>query len=970
MKRTSLIFCLLLIICTPGYSQVWHRASGMSDYIFSLAVKDSSVFALINKDGLFSSSDNGKTWTNLGFAFDMSLGTGWGAKPKIQVNNNKIYIGIYLYGLFVSSDNGYNWSKINIPYNNLLNFIIDDNNIFISMGNREYISNDNGISWQEVSTGCEECIYCLAMKDSNIYAGNDWGGLYISTNGGKTWEMRWIGQNELPLSSIVLIEDTLYIGTAGGGIYKSTDKGQNWTDINNGLTYFKVNSIVFDGINIFAGTNGKAIFLSADGGQHWRRINNDYAEEYSNINSIAAINKNIFAGCGNELLFSSNFDKQWETINNGVSGQVNFLLSDKSNVLASTGEGLYLSSNHGLSWSHISKDFFRKDYFRIFAINSLWNKLFVGTHYNGILSSNDNGLNWENHSNGIPEFAWVNTFAVKDGIIYAGLEHDGIFMSSDSGSNWYYVNNIFPYSITVYSIAIEDSLILVGSAEGMYLSTNNGVTWSQSGKEIYDNQVYSCLIKNNTFYAGIKDVGMLISTDKGQSWSQKNIGDSPVSSFTACGNTIYAGTIGAGVFYSTNNGKIWIQKIKGLRSYNIESFLTIGDTVIAMIDTIGLFFTTNKSDNWTFMKRIGGNAIYIFNNEIYIGHENGMSISSDFGETWIDLDSGLYTKEYLCFWDNVAIEDSNVIIVDNYHNFFHSTNLGENWTLVSNGIKEYINTLELHNNTLYLSTVKGFYKTSDFGHTWIKSDYGLVDTNIGSFSYDNGKILIWSDGKFFLSFDDAESWNQLSDFPPNYSITDYELSDNYIIISTVWEGIILSSDLGKTWIFGSVNPLYTSYITDIDAKDNIVFAGCMFDSMYYSTYYGHNWRVANSGIWDYNYNDVCVYTLAISEDNYVYTSPHSNGVYRLNIDEITEVNEKPIEENDSFFLFPNPSSDFVFVKCNDLTINQNIKIYDILGNIVWQGIMNGESKRIDVSIFPTGVYYLNINGCTRMFVKN
>lgn len=972
MKKILLILSLILIAYLNCNSQVWHRANGMSENILSLAVKNNVIYALVSKDGLFSSSDYGKTWINNGFGYIMDIPySHFDIKSKIIVSGNIIYVGLQYTGLFYSSDDGINWNEINLPNKKLNQFDIYENNIVINTDSGLFISKDNGLSWNKINIDLFDDINSLKINDSTILIGGNYR-IYISNDYGYTWSNYYNGLNCYNIISLAIIDDTIYIGSENSGIFKSTDKGQNWFDINNGLTYFKVNSIFIDGNNIFAGTDGKGIFMSTDYGEHWARLNNDYDEDYDDINSIAVINNNVFAGAFRELLFSSDHGKNWDIVKNGVGEQVDFLCSDKSNVLASSGEGLYLSTNHGLSWSHISQNFYQKEPFstRVSAISSVGDKLFVGVRFRGIYSSTNKGTTWEVQSNGIPESAIVETFAVNDGKIYAGLEGDGIYMSSDTGRNWYYVNNVFPYGITVYSIAIKDSLIFVGTVDGMYLSTDNGVNWSQSGKEIYEKQVYTCLIHDNTIYAGTKDFGILKSIDKGQNWTQTTIGKLSISSLTVCGNTVYAGTRGAGVFYSTNNGNIWVQKLKGLKSYDIQNLISIGDTVIAMTDKSGLFFTTHKSDSWTFIDKIGGSALYDNKNEIYLGYFDGVVKSSDFGQTWIILDSGLYKKEYLCFWDNVAIEDSNIIIVDDKHDFHHSSNLGKSWSLGNNGIKEYVRTLELHKNILYASTVKGFYKSSDLGHTWIKSDKGLVDSMLWTFSFDKGRILIRSDDKFYISFDSADTWTQLSDFPPNFSITDYELSDNYIIVSTYGEGIILSSDLGKTWIYGSVNPLYTLLVTDIEAKDNIVFAGCLFDSMYYSTDNGHNWRVANSGIWDYNYNDVCVLTLAISDDNYVYASPHSNGVYMLNIDDITGVDEKPIKENESFTFYPNPSSDHIFIKCRDGLINQNIKIYNILGNTIWQGVLISETMRIDVSSFPSSVYYINVNGSTKMFVKN
>ena len=106
-------------------------------------------------------------------------------------------------------------------------------------------------------------------------------------------------------------------------------------------------------------------------------------------------------------------------------------------------------------------------------------------------------------------------------------------------------------------------------------------------------------------------------------------------------------------------------------------------------------------------------------------------------------------------------------------------------------------------------------------------------------------------------------------------------------------------------------------------------------------------------------------------ENFAFSSTvHKSGIFRLNLDFFTDIKEKTIKENDLFSLFPNPSSDYIFIKCSYGTLNQNIKIYDFLGKTVWQGILESNAMQIDISSFPIGIYYLNLNGSTKLFVRN
>src|SRR3954471_5329745 len=67
------------------------------------------------------------------------------------------------------------------------------------------------------------------------------------------------------VNSFAIIDTNIFAGVNGGGIYLSTNNGSNWKPMNNGLTYLSTTALLISGTNIFAGTYG-GVFLSVNNG--------------------------------------------------------------------------------------------------------------------------------------------------------------------------------------------------------------------------------------------------------------------------------------------------------------------------------------------------------------------------------------------------------------------------------------------------------------------------------------------------------------------------------------------------------------------------------------------------------------------------------------------------------------------------------------------------------------------------------
>ena|GEM_PF-2449345 len=95
---------------------------------------------------------------------------------------------------------------------------------------------------------------------------------------------------------------------------------------------------------------------------------------------------------------------------------------------------------------------------------------------------------------------------------------------------------------------------------------------------------------------------------------------------------------------------------------------------------------------------------------------------------------------------------------------------------------------------------------------------------------------------------------------------------------------------------------------------------------------------------------------------------YHNMVMRLSADDLglgtSSVTDYSREEL-PIHVFPNPFSDEVFAQFEE-SISGQYAVYDILGNLVADGSLNGESElRLDASSWPVGTYVLSINSESR-----
>lgn len=267
-------------------------------------------------------------------------------------------------------------------------------------------------------------------------------------------------------------------------------------------------------------------------------------------------------------------------------------------------------------------------------------------------------------------------------------------------------------------------------------SQGNGLDiWTTTTESI--GRVYGMVIDQNnpsTMYACGLDQGVFKTTDSGVSWTQINNGilNIQVQALAICKNTpqvLYAGTnygTNEGVYKSTDGGGSWTQVNTGIA----EPAGGIG---------IQALMVNPNDPNIAYCAVFSGVADAV----------NGLYKTTDGGANWFPIVNGIGAiKNFLCF--AMSPTDPNTIYAGSSFSvatstgpsaIYKSTDGGANWVLSSNGLPtdpteiNPVRTLNVSSSNanvvtagLFVNTVTllgGFYISTDAGASWVQKNNGL-----------------------------------------------------------------------------------------------------------------------------------------------------------------------------------------------------------------------------------------------------
>jgi len=487
-------------------------------------------------------------------------------------------------------------------------------------------------------------------------------------------------------------------------------------------------------------------------------------------------NRWLIGTSGNGVYYTTNEGQDWITANAGLTNaKINGLVLDSANLLyAGTERGLFRTTMVG-DWTNIA--------FNTSVIYSIFvnadNKLFVSAT-NTIWMSTDNGVNWNISGGGLPNSTYYNLCASPNSNLYVSSSA-GVYRSTDGGANWTAVNLGLPSTFVSALCSAPNNYLFAGiSSSGIYLSTNNGDNWTAVNSGLGNMYIYGFGAYGTMIFAGSGN-GIYKSTNYGSNWTTVNSGfPSPYTGSRSfgfvSGSVVFAGTDAIGVLKSTDGGNSWSKSSNGINCTAVKSIDVSPNGTVFVGFTGGVYSTSNGGANFipadSGITNTMNNVIkvhpngYIFAGTFPLSNTplSGIYRSTNNGVSWTVAMSG-FTYQYNNVLD-LAFNSTGHIYAATNDNVYKSTNLGNNWVKFSNGVTNsqvYSIAVNQLDNVFAGTYGSGIFRTRDNGLNWMQINNGLTATQIMSLAINaNGEIFAGANGQgVYRSTDSGDSWVQV-----------------------------------------------------------------------------------------------------------------------------------------------------------------------------------------------------------------
>ena len=214
-------------------------------------------------------------------------------------------------------------------------------------------------------------------------------------------------------------------------------------------------------------------------------------------------------------------------------------------------------------------------------------------------------------------------------LLVAALSHFYVFASSDGGVSWKAASAGIPSSKRINALAINGQVSYAGTDEGLFVSADEGETWTRAALETM--RVQSLLVTSDRIYAGT-NAGIFRSSDSGATWFAV-LPSLNVRALAKSGSVIFAGTDTNGVFASNVRGE-WQPLGQGLPAgAQVFDLAANGRYVYAALYSKGLYRL--GIERWEKVDGVKPLAIVARDDVLVAGHNpGGIQRSADGGKTW------------------------------------------------------------------------------------------------------------------------------------------------------------------------------------------------------------------------------------------------------------------------------------------------------------------------------------------------
>lgn len=686
-------------------------------------------------NGVYKSTDAGKTWEFVGFPHSQHIG-------QIQIhpsNPNIVWVGVMgsLYsknqerGLYKTTDGGKTWKRT---------LFVDDNtgviDIKVQPGNPNVIL---AATWER-------------MRQAHDFIGNGKGSaIWRSEDGGDTWSKSMVGFPQDEFVGRIGYDFSLSNPNIVYALHdyqktEETERRPNNNSNSDALTFEKFESMSAtdvmaledDALNQFLRRNrfaskydaksvkklienkkitptdiatyssggvdansaiinssviGAEVYRSEDAGKSWKKVNetalgrvyNSYGYYFGEVRTSTQDPDELFI-LGVPLMVSRDGGKTFantDSVGNVHSDHQSMWINpkDSKHILLGTDGGLYVSYGNGERWTHLNDQLTISQFYSIMVDEA--------TPYNVYGGMQDNGV-WYGKSTGRPAERWNSLFGGDGMVVAVDTRSNDIVYTGSQFGNYYRIN----------TSTNERKYVTPGHDIG---NKPNRWNWRTPATLSKHNQ--------DIFYMGSQYVYR--SLDRGDTWETispdltkgTKEGNVPFATLTVVEEsplefgTLYAGTDDGNIWSTRDHGKSWINISKGLPQNRWVSSVTPSQHVEGLVYvtltgyrndefTPHIYKSTNYGSTWT---AITGNlpleAMNIIREDhhypeiLYIGSDHGLYITLDGGKSY-DLVQGNIPN--VSIYDMAIQKKENDLVIGSHGRSVYIMDLNPLYEMVKN----------------------------------------------------------------------------------------------------------------------------------------------------------------------------------------------------------------------------------------------------------------------------------------------
>lgn len=403
--------------------------------------------------------------------------------------------------------------------------------LFAATSHGLFRSTDDGERWNATALQLrEDYVQSVVTTSTGAIIATSFDHFVRSTDDGVTWTLL----PEYPKPNWVANSASPYLFGIGPGfdpeLYRSSDDGLTWQRSTMPRTYQ-----VYDlGPELLVVNAYASWLLSRDSGQSW--IGLQWPARH--LSAVGRMSRDTIFAAGLDssgartIVRSTDNGITWSDALAGLEGRnvITMRIDGARRMIAVLTDGVARWSEAESRWTVISSfavDRGNEFYFRNDVIATSPGRLsIIAATERGTFRSTDDGVTWQNTSDGMNALAIACVATLSNGTILAGGDRE-IFRSTDLGMSW---SPTVTVSRTNSIVTLSNGDILAGGFDALLRSTDNGATWAglREADSLY---LYSVITTPAGLVAAVAiprpttEFIVTTSMDEGTTWS-----DAPIRS--------------------------------------------------------------------------------------------------------------------------------------------------------------------------------------------------------------------------------------------------------------------------------------------------------------------------------------------------------------------------------------------------------------------------------------------------------